>query len=202
MMEETAAWLGFGLPDDAGERFAELLAARHDRYLAANLTRDPGALDEFWMELGERTLGRYGMADRAEEFAEEAERRSYDPAFGWFAPFDDVAPCLAGLRKRGLRLAVVSNWDLSLPRVLAACGLDIFFDAVVPSLEFGPEKPDPRIFLRALALLDASPEEAAHVGDLVEDDVVGARSAGMQAVHLDREGKAASAIHTLAQLVV
>jgi putative hydrolase of the HAD superfamily len=61
---------------------------------------------------------------------------------------------------------------------------------VVVSSEAGYEKPDPRIFLTALARRGAAPEEAAHVGDRMRADVAGAAAIGVRAVWLDRRGTA------------
>ena len=48
--------------------------------------------------------------------------------------------------------------------------------------ETGATKPMPEQFLHTLAVLGVRPEEAAHIGDLPETDLVGARSVGMRAI--------------------
>jgi putative hydrolase of the HAD superfamily len=102
--------------------------------------------------------------------------------------FDEVPGVLDLLRARGLKLAVISNWDDRLPSLLAQLGLARRFDAVVTSAAVGVEKPDPRIFRQALAQLDVEAGAALHVGDNRLEDVEGALAAGMQALHLDRAG--------------
>jgi putative hydrolase of the HAD superfamily len=102
----------------------------------------------------------------------------------------DAAPALRALRQRGLRLVVVSNWDCSLPEVLRAAGLGGLVDAVVTSAEAGAVKPDRRLFEAALAAGGAAPEDALHVGDSVDGDVMGARAAGIRAVFLRRSDDA------------
>ena len=62
-------------------------------------------------------------------------------------------------------------------------------DAVVHSSRAGSAKPDPGIFSAALARLDVAPGEALHVGDEPVEDVLGARSAGLRAVLIDRAGR-------------
>ena len=52
----------------------------------------------------------------------------------------------------------------------------------------GLEKPDPRIFHIAVEQAGCSPEEIVHVGDSLEKDVAGARTAGLHAVWLNRNG--------------
>jgi putative hydrolase of the HAD superfamily len=105
-----------------------------------------------------------------------------------FSAFPDAAPVLHVLRARGLRLVVCSNWDCSLPDVLASCGLLELVDGVVASAVVGADKPAPLVFERALALCGCEPHEALHVGDSPVADVEGARAAGMRAVLIDRNG--------------
>ena len=105
-----------------------------------------------------------------------------------FRPYPDSAPALAELRGRGLHLACVSNWDCSLPEVMERCGLDDGLDAIVTSAGAGARKPDPAIFAQALAAARCPPDAAVHVGDTAEEDVAGARAAGMGALLLDRDG--------------
>jgi len=105
-----------------------------------------------------------------------------------FTAYDDVAPTLAELRARGLKLIVVSNWDRSLHEALAATGLAGLVDGAISSAEAGSAKPDPAIFAQALAL--AGTRAAVHVGDTADADVAGARAAGLRAVLIDRDGQA------------
>jgi len=79
----------------------------------------------------------------------------------------------------GLRLAVVSNWDVGLAEHLADLGLDTLAETVVTSAEAGAPKPAPAVFELALARLRATPARAVHVGDAPADQE-GARAAGMR----------------------
>jgi putative hydrolase of the HAD superfamily len=103
-----------------------------------------------------------------------------------FSAYDDVVPALERWRARGLRLVVVSNWDISLHDVLAATGLRELLDGVVCSAEVGASKPDPAPFLAALGLAGVPPDVAVHIGDSLEEDVAGARGAGIEPVLLHR----------------
>jgi len=105
-----------------------------------------------------------------------------------FSAYPDVAPALDALGERGLRLIAVSNWDFSLARVLARCGLKGMLDGTVTSAEAGARKPDPAIFAVALELARCRPDEALHVGDTPEEDVAGARAAGIRSLLIDRDG--------------
>jgi putative hydrolase of the HAD superfamily len=105
-----------------------------------------------------------------------------------FRAYDDAAPALGELRAEGLRLVCVSNWDVSLPDVLARCGLGGLLDLVVTSAAVGARKPDPRIFEVALERAGCRAQEAIHVGDTPDEDLAGARAAGIRALLIDREG--------------
>jgi putative hydrolase of the HAD superfamily len=115
-----------------------------------------------------------------------------------FRAYPDAPPALDALRGRGARLVCVSNWDCSLAEVLKRCGLGEALDGVVTSAEAGARKPDPAIFTPALAMVGVEPAEAVHVGDTVDEDVKGARAAGIRGLHLDRHG--AGDIASLAEL--
>lgn len=84
------------------------------------------------------------------------------------------------LAAAGLRLAVVSNWDIGLHDHLSALGLSAVLDIVVTSAEAGAPKPAPAVFELALARLgvgDAS--RAVHIGDAAADEE-GAQAAGLR----------------------
>jgi putative hydrolase of the HAD superfamily len=108
-----------------------------------------------------------------------------------FRAFPDAQPALAELRDRGLALVCVSNWDCSLPEVLARVGLAASLDGVVASATAGHRKPDPAIFAAGLELAGCRAEEALAVGDTAAEDVAGAHAAGIPALLLDRAGSAA-----------
>jgi HAD superfamily hydrolase (TIGR01509 family) len=97
----------------------------------------------------------------------------------------DVFPALERLRAAGLTLAIASNANGVLERVLARVGLSPYFHAICDSCVEGVEKPDPRFFRIVLERVGGRPETAMHVGDLFHVDVLGARSAGIRAVLLD-----------------
>jgi putative hydrolase of the HAD superfamily len=106
-----------------------------------------------------------------------------------FTPYDDAAPALRALRGRGVRLVVVSNWDWSLHEVLARVGLASLLDGVVTSAEVGSRKPAVAAFERALELAGVPAVRAIHVGDSFEEDVVGARAAGIEPVMICRDAR-------------
>ena len=105
----------------------------------------------------------------------------YASASAWRV-YPEVPEVLAALRERDLALAVVSNFDSRLSPLLDALGLAPFFDAVVCSGAVGAAKPDPAIFVHALATLGVKASQALHVGDSRVNDYEGARAAGIEAL--------------------
>jgi putative hydrolase of the HAD superfamily len=102
--------------------------------------------------------------------------------------YDDVIPALETLRKAGLRLAVISNWDGRLRPLLRRLGLVRYFEAIMVSCEVRVPKPGKAIFRAAARELALTPVTILHVGDSRAMDFVGARAAGLQAAWLDRSG--------------
>ena len=98
--------------------------------------------------------------------------------------YPDALPCLRALRDDGWRLVVGGNQPVAFQRLVEV--LDLPVDRVTSSGELGAEKPDPEFYRRVAAAAGAAPEECVSVGDRVDNDVVGARAAGMTAVHLRR----------------
>jgi HAD superfamily hydrolase (TIGR01549 family) len=84
------------------------------------------------------------------------------------------------------RLGIISDTGLTPGRVLRQVldrdGLLRHFRVLTFSDETGATKPLPQQFLRTLEILEASPEKAAHVGDLPETDLAGAQGVGMRSI--------------------
>jgi putative hydrolase of the HAD superfamily len=107
-----------------------------------------------------------------------------------FRPFAEVPGALRLFRAAGVRLVVVSNWDVSLHERLEETGLAPLLDGAVASAQLGAAKPDRAIFARGLELAGVRAEQALHVGDSPREDVEGALAAGITPVLLAREGAA------------
>jgi putative hydrolase of the HAD superfamily len=105
-----------------------------------------------------------------------------------FKVYPDVVPALMAARARGARLVVVSNWDASLAEVLARVELAPLLDGVLSSAQAGVRKPAPAIFEQALRIARSTAQHAVHVGDSLEEDIAGARAAGIEPILLRRDG--------------
>jgi HAD superfamily hydrolase (TIGR01509 family) len=86
------------------------------------------------------------------------------------------------------RIAVISNADGGIERVLTRCGIADCFESITDSGIVGVEKPCAEIFEVALNAMKARADESLYVGDVYSVDYLGARNAGMQAVLLDVSG--------------
>jgi FMN phosphatase YigB (HAD superfamily) len=118
-----------------------------------------------------------------------------------FTPFDDVVPALRALRAGGASLVVASNWDWSLHEVLSRVGLRGLVDGVVTSAEVGMRKPGALVFERALEIAGVRAGRAIHVGDSYDEDVLGARAAGVEPVLIRRDGaRVCSDVRTVSSL--
>ncbi len=129
----------------------------------------------------------------------EARRRAAEalaPLFGpsglWAEPIPESVAAIADLHDAGLPLAIVSNADGTVDRILAGAGVCqvgpgplVPVATIVDSGALGVAKPDPATFAPALEALGTDPARTAHVGDSVHYDVRGAEAAGMIGVHFD-----------------
>ncbi len=103
---------------------------------------------------------------------------------------------LVELLRRGLRLAVLSDApSLQAWQRLHHLGLQHIFRPVITFDDTGERKPSPRPFLRALELLELSPEEVLMIGDWPERDMIGARGVGMRTVFA-RYGDTFGTVHS------
>jgi putative hydrolase of the HAD superfamily len=100
--------------------------------------------------------------------------------------FPETMTTLRALADRGVRLAVISNWDRRLPDILRALEIFEIFETVTVSSIEGVEKPSSEIFHRTLARMGVSAGETLHVGDSPLEDYTGAETAGLGAALIDR----------------
>lgn len=98
--------------------------------------------------------------------------------------YGDAEPCLRALARDGWRIVVGGNQPTWFQPLVEQLGLPV--DLVTSSGELGAAKPSPAFFTRVAAKAGVAPEACVHVGDRVDNDVVGALQAGLTAVHVRR----------------
>lgn len=142
----------------------------------------------WWQRLVRETAERCGLPRNVAESG-----ALFDSLFDHYAQgtawrvFPDVEPVLSSLREEpGLELAVVSNFDNRLHRILMDLRLADWFCPIVTSADACSRKPDSGIFHHALDHLGLWPSEVVHIGDSATADLAGAENVGIRAFLLDR----------------
>jgi HAD superfamily hydrolase (TIGR01549 family) len=119
----------------------------------------------------------------------ESHRRAFEWAGVDYAPigdsdaelYPDALPCLRALRGRGIFVGAVGNMPAAREEPLRA-----HVDFVSSSERWGIEKPSREFFVRVCESVGREPHEVAYVGDRVDNDVLPALAAGLEAVHIRR----------------
>lgn len=163
---EHARARGHGVgSEDIGRRLAPAMT-RH----RALRTSDP-SWSGYWRAVVAETLG-------------VDDPRCFEQLYAYYRRADawTLAPTaratLASLRERGVRLALISNWDTRLRATLEQLDIVSAFDTLLISGEEGVEKPEPEIFERAITRLAVPAQRSMMVGDSRKNDVAGARAVG------------------------
>jgi putative hydrolase of the HAD superfamily len=165
-------------------------------FLAERYGLDSGALRDRMVEIHDQ-VGRGSIFDRiaAELHLETpglvpalvAIYRGHQPRI---ALHEDVPPVLAALRRRNVRLGLVSDGMASVQRSkLAALGLTPQLDVAVLTDELGRQyrKPSPVGFEVALLLLGTAPGRAVYVANDPRKDFAGPRRLGMRTFRVRNE---------------
>lgn len=115
---------------------------------------------------------------RAAEVALTFDRESLQ------ATRSDAVDTLRALKSAGLRLGLLSNCGVGIPKVWAECSMAEFIDVPVFSSTARLKKPDPRIYELALRDLGAAPQDTLYVADGMDDELTGARNVGIAPILL------------------
>ena len=166
------------LLEHGGEAVPDVLEARFREAFGRHTPS--GRMDRsFWIKIVRETLGEDCPADRFDGcFNDLWETFAEGRRWGWAEGAEDA---LLALRKRGHILAVLSNNDTRLRRVLADKGVLEYFADVFISEAVGASKPSLEIFQHVERCLDCNAAELMHIGDSLEADYLGAKNAGWEA---------------------
>lgn len=98
-------------------------------------------------------------------------------------PFPNLKKMLEGLKSQNLLLGMITNgFGQFQMDNLKSLQIEKYFDVILVSEWEGIKKPDPRIFNKALNILNVQPNEAIFVGDHPENDVLAAKKIGMKGI--------------------
>ena len=101
--------------------------------------------------------------------------------------FDDVDDGLTALEHLGFHFAILTNGTEQQQRhKLAHLGLLDRVGQIFTAEVLGAAKPNPQAFHAVCDALGLAPDEVLYVGDDYATDVIASRTAGLHAVHLDR----------------
>ena len=151
--------------------------------------QDFGGLSEgFWVYYASLTLRQFGCSEgQAQELAPQVYQRMQAE----YQPVDhvpaDAWETLRALQAAGFRLGVASNRRTPYAEQITALGLAPYFEFTLAAGEISSWKPEPAIFLHAVGLLGAQPDQTMYVGDNYYADILGAQDAGLHPVLLDPE---------------
>ncbi len=144
-----------------------------------------GALERaWWKRLVAEIFQPWSPIARFDDFFDELF--SYFAQPGAWALYPEVNETLDELRRRGLVLGVISNFDSRLVQILNGLGVGSTFRDIFVSSRVGYAKPDRQIFHAVLERYGLTPEESFHVGDSEINDRQGANNAGMRGLLVDR----------------
>ena len=170
-------------PTDAQLRNAEINARRSvDALYASGAQPNPDT--EYWKSFFDGLLGSLGVQDTEVLSELTFEWRA---ARNWTRVLPGTAEVLQRLASK-YDLAVISNADGTIGRLLKQVELARFFRTVTDSGIVGVHKPSPEVFHLALESMQTDPEESVYIGDSYSVDFLAARAIGMQAVLFDGSG--------------
>ncbi len=124
--------------------------------------------------------------------AADALRARLDEELASIQPIRGALSVVPFLKRRGLRVGVLSNAASVYREPLTRWNLETWFDCVLLSADLGTVKPEPAVYRAILERLfpdgSAQPEEVLFVGDSWNNDVLGPRAEGMRALYLRQGG--------------
>jgi putative hydrolase of the HAD superfamily len=140
----------------------------------------------WWRQVVERVLERVGVGETEVDrgpFFEEVYAEFVRPAVWRLYP--ETRDVLEKLSAH-FPLGVITNFDGRFRVIAAQLDIAKYFQYVVISSEVGADKPEKRIFEKAVELAGFEPAEVLHVGDDPACDWAGAAAAGLRIFKLDR----------------
>lgn len=136
---------------------------------------------EFWKQVVAEVL--HDISDPGACFEELFEHFACPQSWQVFA---DVEETLAEARRRGIGLAIASNFDARLHAVCDGLPEIAAIERRCVSSEIGHRKPDAAFYQRLLTDCGCEPQDLVMIGDEFDSDVAAPRNMGIRALHLDR----------------
>lgn len=154
---------------------------------------------EYWNRWNMRLLKTIGIDENRELLARRINEQWFD--YADLQVFPHVAETLEELKRRGVKLGVVTNaLAEEIEKMFKKLNLNNIFDVAVGCDACKKAKPSREIFCYALDRLKVRPENAVFVGDSIKYDYEGAKEAGMKTVLISRDGDAPVSVESVTNL--
>lgn len=174
--------------------------------IAGDLGMDPAVFRKMWDATEhDRSIGRLTLEEALETIMREnhcyaapllnevVEKRLQAKRACFDHMHPEIIPMLSALKKRKIKIGLISNCFSEEALAIRESMLFPFFDAVFLSYEQGIQKPDKDIFRRCLSALAVPPQECLYIGDGGSFELETAKDIGMtvfQAAWYLKEGTA------------
>ncbi|HUK85787.1 MAG TPA: HAD family hydrolase [Candidatus Acidoferrum sp.] len=165
------------------DRFLAAYAESHEKYRKIRYEELREVTNSVWVAEALRNLGfNVTEADYRIKCALNVFFKAYIDSFELR---DGVKKLLKQIQNQS-KIGLISNFTHSpvIYSSLRYLGIDAFFNAVVVSEETGWRKPSPKIFQEALNRLQIKAEEGVYIGDSPNEDIKGAKAAGLKTVFI------------------
>jgi len=137
----------------------------------------------------EKSFFRGFWGELSDEFELSQAKRTQLYQFNYtryLCPFPEVRPILVEIRRRGLRIGVLSNFSLAtIESSLEAIGLLDLVDTACAAMVIGFAKPEPKAYLTVIQALGTKPENCLLFDDKATH-VKGGRAIGIHSYLVDR----------------
>lgn len=127
-----------------------------------------------------------GYPDLLSDFVSQAMQSYYAPSEDHWVLMSETKEVLDSLQGEGFRLALLSNAgnEQNVRRLIKKANIEHYFEVILVSAHEGMRKPDQSLYQKIIELWNLSAEQIAMIGDSLEQDIVGAKQAGMCTIWL------------------
>ncbi|MGH2810553.1 MAG: HAD family hydrolase, partial [Actinomycetota bacterium] len=158
-----------------------------DKLGVTNWSTSRDASRRFWHEVYATAFAQMEIEDPGGRLSDALYERF--TRYESYRLFPDAVPVLEGLKRSGLTVGLISNFEEWLEGMLIEMEVAHLFDLMVISGKEGVEKPDPAIFHLAIDRSGMDPEHSVYVGDHPKNDMEAAEAVGMKAILIDRRDR-------------
>jgi putative hydrolase of the HAD superfamily len=114
-----------------------------------------------------------------------------------YAVYADSLSILKYFKQNKIPLGLIANWTDTLANVLDKLNLNKYFEFIYSSHDLKIDKPNPKIFEKALISVKGKYDKIYYIGNDYGLDIIPARQAGLTPVLVDRDNSYAAKINCL-----